>query len=72
MKSLLSGLGLLALEVQPQQTQILFVDDDVDRFVCENVGEDFALPLFSRVRRAAGAMRIDICRFTHARSCYST
>lgn len=43
------------------KTQILFVDDDVDRFVCENIGKDFALPLFSKVRRA-GAMRIDIWR----------
>ena len=43
------------------KTQILFVDDDVDRFVCENIGKAFALPLFSKVRRA-GATRIDIWR----------
>lgn len=48
--------------INPEYEVILFVDDDVDRFVCESVGEDFALPLFSRVRRAAGAMRIDIWR----------
>jgi hypothetical protein len=54
---------LTLLHHNPEYEFILFDDEDVNRFLCENVGsseEDFAIPIFSRVQ--AGAMKADIWR----------
>ena len=49
---------LTLLHHNPDYEFIFFKDEDVDRFVCENIKE--FLPVFSKVR--AGAMRADIWR----------
>mmetsp|Transcript_15727 Transcript_15727/g.34040 ORF Transcript_15727/g.34040 Transcript_15727/m.34040 type:complete len:434 (+) Transcript_15727:1883-3184(+) len=47
----------------PEYEFILFDDEDMERFFCENVGSskhDWAIPIFSKI--PAGAMRTDIWR----------
>ncbi|KAL7529328.1 hypothetical protein ACHAXR_002906 [Thalassiosira sp. AJA248-18] len=54
---------LTLLHHNPDYELIFFDDEDVDGFICENVGsseESFAIPVFSKVQ--AGAMRADIWR----------
>jgi hypothetical protein len=59
-KALFSSLMTL-LHHNPTYEFIFFDDDDIDRFVCEtSLRDEWALPIFSRVR--AGAMRADIWR----------
>jgi len=54
---------LTLLHHNPEYEFIFFNDEDIVRFICENLGsseEEFAISIFSRVK--AGAMRVDIWR----------
>lgn len=60
---------LTLLHHNPEYEFIFFDDEDVERFICDNVGsseDDFAVPLFSKAR--SGALRADIWRLLVLRS----
>lgn len=59
-RAMFTSLTTLLLR-NPEYEFVFFVDEDIARFVCEDVGSstgDFAIPIFSKVR--SGAMRGDV------------